>query len=120
MGSKYTQKGDVLTYENGSGSDISANDIVVMGDTVGIALVDIADGEEGSVAIAGVYEVAKAAGTAWSQGDVVDWDASAEAFDIGITPATGDVSGCGIAAAGAADADTTGYVLLTPGTGSGA
>lgn len=117
MGSKYTQKGDVLTYVNG-GSDISVNDVVVMADTVGIALVDIPGGGEGSVAISGVFEVPKVAGTAWGQGAVVDWDASASAFGIGITPAAGDVSGCGIAAAAAASADTVGYVVLTPGTGT--
>ncbi|HSH45105.1 MAG TPA: DUF2190 family protein, partial [Longimicrobiales bacterium] len=93
---------------------------VVMGDVVGIALTDIAGGETGAVAIEGVFEVAKAAGTAWDQGAKLDWDASASAFDIGVTPATGDVEDCGVAAEAAASAATTGYIRLTPGTGTGA
>lgn len=120
MGTKYTQEGAVLTYANDSGSDIAADDVVVMGDLVGFALVDIADGEEGSVAIEGVFEVTKVAGTAWGQGDKLDWDASADAFDIGVTAASGDVEDAGVAAFAAASGATVGYIKLTPGTGTGA
>ncbi|HSH44726.1 MAG TPA: DUF2190 family protein [Longimicrobiales bacterium] len=120
MGSTYRQKGDTWEYTNGSGSDIAVNSVVVMGDTVGIAEVDIADGETGAVAVTGVHEVAKAAGTAWDQGAKLDWDASTDSFDVGVTAATGDVEDCGVAAEAAASADTTGYIRLTPGTGTGA
>lgn len=118
MSNTFVQPGKVLTHSNSSGSGISAGDVVVIGDTVAIALVDIANGDEGSVSVAGVHSVTKAAGTAWNQGDKIDWDASTSAFDKGITAASGDVEDCGIAAADAGSADTTAQVLLTPGTGS--
>jgi predicted RecA/RadA family phage recombinase len=91
-----------------------------MGDTVGIAASDMDTGESGTVFVEGVYSVAKATGTAWGVGDKVDWDASASAFDINVTPASGDVTGCAMAAAPAAADATTGLVKLTPGTGSAA
>lgn len=119
MSRTFVQPGDKLTHANGSGSDISAGDVVVIGDTVAIADVDIADGESGTVTVAGVHTVAKTTGTAWSQGDKIDWDASAGEFHLGVTPAAGDVTDCGIAAADAGSADATAELLLTPGTGTG-
>lgn len=119
MARTYKQPGEVLEHANASGSAISAGDVVVMGDIVGIALVDIPDGESGSVAIEGVFTVAKVAGTAWAQGDKIDWDASAGAFDLGVTPASGDVTLAGVAAVAAASAATTAELKLTPGTGTG-
>lgn len=118
MARTFKQPGAVLTHSNASGSAIDEGDVVVMGDIVGIALVDIADGEDGAVSIEGVHEVPKASGTAWVQGDSLDWDASAGAFEKGATPAAGDVLLAGIAALAAASAATTGEVKLTPGTGT--
>ncbi len=116
MARTFVQPGKVITHANSSGSDISAGDVVVMGVLVGVALVDIADGESGSVSITGVHTLAKTTGTAWAQGDVLDWDASAEEFQVTgtITPASGDVEECAIAAAAAASGDATGEVRLTP------
>lgn len=118
MARNYTQPGNVLSYTAGVGEQYSAGDVVVMGDTVGIALVDIGEGETGSVAIEGVFEVPKVSGTAWSVGQKIDWDASASAFTVGATPAEGDVIGCAIVAAPAGSTETTGYAKLTPGTGA--
>jgi predicted RecA/RadA family phage recombinase len=117
MGTKFRQKGDVLDHV--AGGAIAADDVVVMGDTIGIAEVDLATGETGAVAVEGVFEVPKTAGTAWAQGDSIDWDASAGEFHKGITPAAGDVAACGIAAKAAASGDTTAWLKLTPGTGTG-
>lgn len=116
MTRKFVQPGDVLTYVNGTGGDIAAGAVVVVGNLVGVALVDIADGESGSVAFTGVYTLAKTAGTAWTQGAVLDWDASAEAFQVTgtITPAAGDVEECAVVASAAASAATEGEVRLTP------
>lgn len=118
MGKTYKQPGEVL--EHVASGAIAAGDVVVMGDIVGLALVAIADTESGSVSIEGVHTVPKVAGVAWAQGDSLDWDASAGAFSIGITPAAGDVENCAIAAKAAGSADTTGEAKLTPGTGLGA
>lgn len=116
MGKTFRQPGAVLNHT--AGADIDAGDVVVLGDTVGIALVDIANGEDGAVSIEGVHEVPKVAGTAWDQGDSLDWDASEDAFGKGITPASGDVIGAAIAAADAGSAATTGEAKLTPGAGA--
>lgn len=118
MSRTFVQPGDKLTHANSSGSDISAGDVVEIGSMVAIADVDIADGESGTVTIAGVHEVAKTTGTAWSQGDMIDWDTSAGEFHTGLTPATGDITDCGIAAEDAASGDATGRVLLLPGRGT--
>jgi predicted RecA/RadA family phage recombinase len=53
---KFLQKGEVIEYSN-SGSEISANDVVVIGRRIGIALEDIAATTgKGSVGLVGVYE----------------------------------------------------------------
>lgn len=118
MATNYLKPGETVTWTNGTGSDVASGSPVAMNDTVGIALVDIADGEAGEVAITGVWQVTKVAGTAWGQGAKVDWDAGEGGFDVGITAASGDVENCGIAAAAAESADTTAYLKLTPGTGT--
>lgn len=116
MARTFVQPGKVITFVNGTGGDFSAGDVVVIGALVGVALVDIPDGESGSVSITGVHTLAKTGGTAWTQGAVLDWDASAGAFQVTgtITPAAGDVEECAFAAAAAASGDTTGEVRLTP------
>ena len=116
MSRTYVQPGEKLTHT--AASAISAGDVVEMGDIVGIADVDIANGETGTVTVCGVHTVAKTTGTAWNQGDKLDWDTSAGEFHKGLTPATGDITSCGIAAAAAGSADATGQILLTPGTGA--
>lgn len=115
MGTKYRQKGDIVDHV--AGGAISADDVVVMGDSVGIALVDMASGETGAVAIEGVFEVPKTTGTAWAQGDKLDYDLSETEFHKGLVTAAGDIAGCAIAAKVAESADTTGWVkLANPGT----
>lgn len=113
-----------LTLTHTAAGAISAGDVVVMGDIIGIALGDAATGETVEVSVEGVHLVPKVAGTAWGQGAKVDYDASAASgagsFDIGVTAASGDVEDCGVAALAAGSADTTGYLKLTPGTGTGA
>lgn len=117
MTTKYVGEGKVLDYAN-AGAAIASGDVVVTGDTVGIALKDIpATTGVGPIAIEGVFTVDKTAGTAWVQGDSIDWDASASKFHKGATPATGDVLLCCVAAAAAGSAAVTGQVKLTPGTG---
>lgn len=93
---------------------VASGAVVVTGDTVGIALsAAAASGDVIAVAIEGVWTVAKTTGTAWVQGDAIDWDASASEFHKGVTPATGDVALCGIAYAAAASAAATGQLKLT-------
>ena len=118
MTTKFVQPGDVLSYTNSTGSDISADDVVEMQNIVGVALADIPDTESGSVRVTGVFTLAKTSGTAWTQGDTLDWDTSTGEFHKGLTPATGDITGCAVAGADAASGDDTAEVLLAriPGT----
>ncbi|MEG6505868.1 DUF2190 family protein [Nitratidesulfovibrio sp. 1201_IL3209] len=74
------QKGDIIDYTNGGSAAIASGQVVVIGTLVGVALVDIAVGETGSVAIAEVFEVPKASG-AISQGAAVYWDADGNPVD---------------------------------------
>lgn len=61
MAQNHVQTGAVLQYTNGSGSAITSGSPVVMGELVGVALGDIADGETGSVALEEVWELPKEA-----------------------------------------------------------
>ncbi len=119
MTTKFVQDGDVLDYANASGATIASGAVVVMGNIIGVALSDIADGTTGAVAIEGVFTLPKTTGSAWTIGSKLLWDVSAGKFDVGTaTPATGDVSVCCVAAGAAASAATTGPVLLNVGVGT--
>jgi predicted RecA/RadA family phage recombinase len=115
----FYQEGENITWTNGTGSAVVSGQVVAIGSLVGIACVDIASTTTGAVKLEGVFLVPKTAGTAWTQGAELNWDASAATFDIGTaTPATGDISGCCVAAYAAASAATTGYVLINKGVGT--
>jgi predicted RecA/RadA family phage recombinase len=94
----------------------------VVGQQIGIALVDIAaTSGTGEVAVAGVYNVPKVSAAVIAQGESVIWDASAGEFDDNAaTPATGDVSGCCVAAEAAGNGVTTIAVKLNVGIGTAA
>lgn len=120
MTSKYVQPGKVLQYANASGSTIAAGDVVVIGKILGVALVSIANGATGSVAVEGVFTLPKVTTAVIPQGSHLIWDVSATKFDVGTaTPATGDVSGPpAVAFEAAGNGATTLAVKLTgvPGT----
>lgn len=119
MTTQYVQAGDVLDYTNASGSTITAGTPVVLGNLIGVALADIANGAVGAMAVRGVFTLPKVTGSAWTVGSKLLWDASAGKFDVGTaTPATGDVSVCCVAGAAAASAAATGAVLLNVGVGT--
>ena len=59
-----------ITYTNG-GSAISSGDVVVIGNCVGVASVDIANGATGEVAITEVYTLPKLSAAVIAQGATV-------------------------------------------------
>ncbi|MCG8643097.1 MAG: DUF2190 family protein [Desulfobacterales bacterium] len=71
MAKNYIQKGRVLDFENTTGSLIPSGAPVAIEDMVGVAQVDMADTETGSVAVAEVWELPKLTGTAIPQGKKV-------------------------------------------------
>src|SRR5690348_6869515 len=89
----FVQDGKTLEWTNG-GSAVASGDVVVMGQTLGVAAVDIANGAAGSVAIVEVFTCPKVSGAVIAQGESLSWDVSATAFDDNqASPATGDVTG---------------------------
>lgn len=128
MARNYVQPGDTVNWTNGTGEDVEAGEVVVMGAagdaTLGVALVDIANGESGAVGF-GVFEVAKVDAAIITQGESLVWDSSVGQFDDNAaTPATGDVSGPSAMAfeSKGATTDETMLVKFTgvPGTLTGA
>ena len=107
MAQNHVQKGEVLEWTNGTGSDVASGGPVVIGTLVGVALVDIADGEKGNVAIKEVWRHAKLAGNAFVQGAVCYLTPGGS-----ITPTATDNTYAGKAADAAASADTEIDVLL--------
>lgn len=96
MAKNYVQPGEVIDWTNG-GADVASDDPVVIGANgdavVGVAMVDIASGATGSVALCGVYELPKADAAVIAAGEFVMFDSSAGNFDDNAaTPASGDVS----------------------------
>ena len=112
MATNYHQDGTTVHYTNATGSDIASGAPVVIGSQLGVAIVDIADGDSGAVRMEGVFALPKAATTVIAQGAAVDYDGSAGAIDGDITAAAGDLIGCGVAWAAAATADELVMVKL--------
>lgn len=116
MTTNFVQRGDVVNYT--AGADIAAGDVVVMGHTIGVALVDIANGATGAVAIEGVFTVPKVSAAVFAVGEKLVFDVSATppAFDdSAAVPASGDITGGAIAVVAGANLETTCTVKLTPG-----
>lgn len=115
MTNKYVQKGEVINYLN-AGSAIAAGSVVVMGHIIGVALVAIANGATGAVAVEGVWTVPKVSAAVFAVGEKLIYDVSAAAFDdSAATPASGDITGGAVAFAAGADGETTCVVKLTAG-----
>lgn len=119
MAKNFVQPGEVIDFTN-AGTAITAGSVVAIGQMLGVALVDIANGATGSVQIKGVFEVPKVSGAVIAAGESLVWDVSAGAFDDNAAiPATGDISGPPAVAVEAAGNGVTALnVLFTgvPGT----
>lgn len=103
----YIAPGVTRPWLNNSGGAVASGDVVVDGQTLGIAAVDIANGETGEVQYSGRFSVPKVSAAVIAGGDPVIWDVSASEFDDKLaTPAAGDVSN-GAKAVGAWGAATT-------------
>jgi predicted RecA/RadA family phage recombinase len=118
MTTNAVQPGNVIDYT--AGSTIASGDVVVIGNIIGVALGDIANGSTGSVATRGVFTVPKVSAAVIAQGESLVWDVSAGKFDDNAaSPATGDISGAAACAWEAAGNGVTSFdVYLTgvPGT----
>jgi predicted RecA/RadA family phage recombinase len=122
MTTTYKQEGKVIQHT--ASANIAAGQVVKIGNLLGVALVDIANGATGSVALEGVFTAPKVSGAVIGKGESLTWDVSASsgagAFDDNAaTPATGDVTGAAaVAWEAAGNGVTTMLVKFTgvPGT----
>lgn len=114
MATNKVNSGYTRNWTNGTGSDVVSSQVVVVGEQLAVALVDIADGASGTVATDGRYTVPKVSGAVIGNGESVIWDASAAAFDDNAaTPASGDVSAGAVAAEAAGNGDTSVDIILS-------
>ena len=72
----FVQRGESIDYT--PSSDVSAGDVVVLGDLVGVAKLDIQANTLGALAVSGVFDFPKATGvgSAIARGVLVYWDAA--------------------------------------------
>lgn len=110
---QYIGEGRSIPYTP-SGSALSAGDVVDLGDFVGIAITDIADGQQGALAIEGEFYVDKKQSPAetWTLGEKLYWDAGTSCFTD--TSAYSEAV-AGVCSRAAGSSDTKGYIKLTPG-----
>ena len=107
---QFIHDGKAIDYT--PGADVSAGDVVVQGELVGIAKLDIASGVLGALAVTGVFDLPKASGDGGiAAGAEVYWD---EAEQVAKTDAeAGANKKLGKAVAAAADTDTAVRVRLS-------
>ena len=93
-------------------ADVTAGDVVVQGDLVGVAKLDIAADALGALAVAGVFDFPKATGggSAIAAGAIVYWDVADSEAKTDDESAANKLLGKTIVAAG--DDDTTVRVRL--------
>ena len=97
---QFIQEGRSIDYTPGSA--VSAGAVVVQGDLIGIAKVDIPANKLGALAVEGVYDVPKATGasTAISAGVNVYWDVAEQVAKTNSETGANKLLGKTVAAAG--------------------
>lgn len=119
MARNLIQDGTRMSYQNSSGSKIDSGQVVAVGNQLGVAVADIADGAAGELAMAGIYECPKVSAGVIAQGEKVLWVAASSAFNAGgTTPASGDISGACVAWEAVGAGITTVKVSLNLGVGT--
>ena len=68
----YVQQGDAIDYT--PNADVAAGAVVVIGELIGIARTPLKANQLGSLAVAGVFDVAKQAATAFNAGAIAYWN----------------------------------------------
>ena len=111
MAVKFVQRGDAVDYT--PDADVASGDVVVQGDLVGVAKLDIKAGVLGALAVSGVFDFPKDTGsaTAIAAGAKVYWDAVNEVATTDADGGTNKLIGKVVAAAG--DDDETVRVRMS-------
>lgn len=114
----FIQPGDTIEVPAAAAA-VASGQVVVIGALLAVANHPADVGEPFNAKLSGVFELPKAAGSAWVKGQPLMWDASAAAFAPVAATAAGDVTGAGaVAWEPAAAGDKLGQVRLSgiPGT----
>ena len=111
MALTHVQPGKTMTYPNSSGATIASGKPVLVGVRLGVASVDIADGESGELMMKEVHSLPKASG-AITQGAKLYWDADGspvvgESASGCLTTTSTDNTLVGVAWAAAGETDAT-------------
>ena len=111
MTATYIHEGNSIDYT--PAADVSAGDVVVQGELVGVAKLDIPANTLGALAVVGVFDFPKATGasTAIAEGVDVYWDESAGEATTDSASGANKRIGRSVAAAG--DSDTTVRVRMS-------
>ncbi|TGQ69523.1 DUF2190 family protein [Mesorhizobium sp. M00.F.Ca.ET.186.01.1.1] len=112
MAKNYIQPGNTITWTNEDVTgavDVASGDGVVAGSLFGVAQTDIAIGDDGELALIGVWELPKVSAQAWTFGQRIYWvAASGEA-----TTTAGSNKLIGVAVEAADNPSATGKVRLS-------
>lgn len=105
----YIQDGQIIDLT--AAEELSSGELVQIGDRVGAAAVDIANGSEGSVRLSGVINAAKTTSQSWTVGQKLYMNTSTKALT---NVATAGYPFAGICVEAAGSSDTSGKCLLSP------
>ena len=98
-----------IDWTNGTGSAVSAGDVVVLGSAlVGVAVNDIANGAVGAIDTKGIWYVPAINNSAFTVGEILYWDATAKKA----SDAEAALPVLGIAVAAKAETGTYCYVAI--------
>lgn len=76
MDAQFIHHGFTIDYT--PSSNVAAGDVIVQGDLVGVALLDIPANKKGALAVEGVFDFAKASGSAIAAGTVCYWNTTSK------------------------------------------
>ena len=101
---KFVHEGHAIDYS--PVADVAAGDVVVQGDLIGVACTPITANSPGSLAVAGVFDFAKATGgsTAIAVGAIVYWDGTNDVATTDDASGANKLLGKAVKAAGDNDA----------------
>lgn len=74
----YKHPGEVMDWENGTGSDVSVGDVISLGTFCGVASVDIDNGDTGPIVLSGCFEINAVNNASFNQGDLIYFDTVAK------------------------------------------
>lgn len=105
------KNGAVIDWVNGSGSAVAAGDVVPVGNLIGIAVADIANGASGVLEVTGAWILPAVNNAAFAAGDLLYWDATAKKA----TKTEAGNAVLGVCLAAKADTGTTCVCLINQG-----